>query len=1721
MISTKNKTNSMTCTYSIVIMLIGITLSLDIADTVHPKFDPSTHMRLVLVPADAQIGSIIYRLRAIDEEFDYPLTFELIGDTASTTVMIETLPCTKYNSVCQANVVLQRPLEIGRYYDFEISVKDTEGGLVTKLCSITATNFTTPSDLIFPHKPDIIVIPEGSQLFAIRQKILSEESTEGTIFLLGPLDYENQAMHHLKVLANDAYAEPGQDSRNIAGLDVVVIVQDVQDQPPVFTSASPVTKLSVDILPGDTILKVHAVDGDKGNPREIRYGLVSEGNPFTSFFNINDISGEITLMRPLEDVAVITNVGGPVLLTIVAEEVKVGHDDPPAMASTVQLALFLPERVNNPPYFENDHYISRVDENVPPGTALTFGDPYVPRVYDDGIDKNGAFSLTLINNNGTFEIVPNIVERSAIFLLRVRDNVLLDYEKRHLVQLQILAQEIGPVTNLSAIVNVTVFINDVNDNPPTFKQTLYMVELPENMTIGIEVVKVTAEDVDTFSSSGLVRYTAILGYLNTSLNLDSESGLITLATNNHGFDREVMPEYHLYVEARDFGGNGNRAQVSLIIQLLDVNDESPIFEKNLYEFILDSDLTKFTSMAFIYASDKDASEPNNQVRYEIINGNYDNKFNLEKVTGELTVREKMTLRKRRQSKPTFGAHMFFLTARAYDLGIPILSSTTNIRIYPPEIRTRTVTFVVPGENLDKLNTEEILATITGGKVLIHDIKLLPSGTDNISERNASKLKSSVVTATVLYNSSSVVDISQIQQRLLKSNGSHAIMSVVDAAGTDTLYKAGNKLLFWILILLASLVAIIILILLLCCICSWCPLYGATSKKLAIVNRTEFGEKLVHEEMANKKQPKSVQVSEWNRRREAWSAENSTDARTKSTRWEFYNGCKKSVANAEVHSAVNNEKGRTLVNQHSDKIKRFNTDITFPKSKTTILNDRGVCVEDIVDEQKFVYAHQNNNKPNLQLNQTHNDCQIKDIGDRLRHDIEPGNNDTSCSSLRRKQEVFIKDGNIEILKLMTRDKTRENSSAFGDENSIYDNTPIKSSNLSNPQLLMIDNSGKEILMRRFIEEQPNGKQIICEHYQVIPGVTGIQSMPNEIRQKSVLKEGNFSLSKSGCNSFVYSNGEPGLKVIHDQEAEEPMGLQTKYDIEPCISNQSLTHELETSIKQQNELLRQILMEKGKLESGYTQHEVILETQSLPGLSVATGTQTECDVGTQTELNYRFLKKTSKQALEKVGQRKARSENDDHISDKEFEYALVSSSSSPKEVYFIKPTKIQGNKQPKKRDIKSKNSKRIIRTPIVEEHLEALKCRRPTPSEKPLRRHAKTRRTVLLLSNFRTISSDKMKYKPRIYSTDTDNHNIEIGQYVNPDAAESDEKLVSLSEGEKWYEIPPRGSQANMKIEKKKLSRNSSECENQLQAELKLLHKVNFQPNKLYRHATQMQKSLSLNVINRGHSGKAEKFRGHQSERDVICQNDQRNDEEIVDIKVPKDMEMCKKKHENIQHSTNSLTKLTKIRKKQNTTEQPPVKTRAFPKRSKDLSEDAKCMQQHTNKKPVLLSNRLLKENTEINKEYKPKFTTEMNHPLLQHSEYRFERGNLSEVHLPPSTRSLSIYKNTQPVSTTKGMQDSSSKKSHRSLPINENKVNIGSPKNSLGAENTNTNSTKLYHLNVSALEDDHDSGIAMNPLHPKRVHRNPIADKKSIFSIAYDDVNGVKTIASGGESPENL
>uniref|UniRef100_A0A1Y9H204 Cadherin domain-containing protein n=1 Tax=Anopheles dirus TaxID=7168 RepID=A0A1Y9H204_9DIPT len=1868
-----------------------------------PKFDPSTRMRLVLVPADATVGSVIYRLRASDEEFEYPLQFELVGDASSSTVQIETLPCTKFNSICQANVILTRRLEPGRYYDFQVSVKDTKGGMSVQSCSITATNFTTPHDVIFPHKAGIIMVPEdakkgteldyvlanknplfqkpvylelwGSPLFGIRQKFVSPETAEGTIFLLGQLDFEKQAMYHLTVLANDAYAEPGQDTRNIAGLEVVVIVEDVQDVPPVFTIAPPVTRLPAGLIPGDKVLQVHAEDGDKGVPREIRYGLVSEGNPFTSFFDINETSGELSLLRPLDDILALTHAGDPVLLTVIAEEVKVSRDEPPAMATTVQLAFFLPERSNSPPYFENDHYVARLEENAAPGTVLAFTDPYTPRVMDDDAGKNGVFSLTLLGNNGTFEISPNVAEGHANFVVRVRDNARLDYEAATYVHFQILAQELGPATNLSTLVNVTVYLADVNDNAPTFEQNDYIVDLPENMTAGTRVVQVHATDVDTAGLGGRVRYTALLGPHNTSLNLDPASGVVTVAINGHGFDREAMPEYHLRVEARDDDGIGNRAQVPLVIRLIDVNDETPTFEKPLYEFILAADLRNFTVPAFIRATDGDAEAPNNEVRYELIYGNYENKFFLHPITGELRLNGPLVprntpspqsspvggLRRRRRRQTNLGStaltsqqqqqqqqpkesDVFVLTARAFDLGVPVRYSTATIRVYPPESRTRTVTFIVPGGDPDRKKVQDTLADITGGRVIIQEVRPYRTGdggipTDIIGGGGGGSTERSVVIATILYDADSVVDIAKIQQRLSINGTVTNIISQEERSAI--LYKAENRVLFWLLIFLAILLAVGILTLLLCCICPRCPLNATNRKRILRVNNIEDDVHLVHRKQGLGKQSKSVQVAEWMGRREAWSAANrSTDSRTKPTHWEYRgrrdigkgalaaagtgdDGGDGEPDNHTEDDSGNDGNGRKRAidggkpDKHTVKIrsdvksKPTKDDAHMHRSRTNLLNaDRDMYVEDVDEHDpeyqslKRIHHHHHHGGMGAGSKPDHEPLPIDDDSMR-RHEMDRGSdlNYERRGSFKRqghaapatlvahgddhiepRDQYFIKDGNAEILRLITRGRNEEEN--------IYVNIPQQQQQQqqqqragaagNQPQYIMVDNGGKEILMRRYIEEQANGKQIIREHYQLLPGTTFIQTVPNEVP------------ARRGDHVT-----EVKISAAQGPRAKEPAGGDEDR-LKPAVSTHSLMHqELEHSLKQQNALLRQILLEKEKLEERYNQYEQALETQSLPCQSMAVvvaATQTDCDTGTQTD------PVRAGGVAGGVGRRRTKSENDDSLSEDEYEYVRYSPPDSPDGVYLIKRRRHRkktkhrgkqvggeqsggestGERKSNRRIIVVESVKRKIRTPIQEEDDEPLHRHghghgREHPGQGSQRRGGQETRTSILRrkrneelsrgGNGHAAAGRDHRLKRDVLMEISDSlHGDQAGGRTRRGNGAGRKKVYRKNV--KYYEDSD-GSEKEVVVQKNYFSADSldeitSDVEDYRYSVTKTSKSVTVSPktsveqrvsrrdDKTETTTTRIRLTTSESPSRRqstGAAGAPAAPKGPAPKPPRMSKSTSREeglnepDQHAVNPKymdwyyqLGKESDSLEKRdgrkrtggQGDQQPPAPGTTMLTTTTTSSTTT----ITTGGGSRKKPDVEPGAKG----TKPEPAPRTSppkeaRLLKE--DIQHARKVAQSQEQNgaeagssHPLLQHSEHRFEAeyGGGPQVPAPPDKLPHYLYPETPPIVSRdnkvqiKIVDQSAAPVAPAATapkPVPAASRAATSVTNATTTTATATGTAKT--LNVSTLEDDHDSGIAMNSLLHTKGKRNKIADKKSIFTIAYDDVR-IRQIRSESDTP---
>ncbi|XP_039276139.1 cadherin-86C [Nilaparvata lugens] len=1249
---------------------LGIFLGLlTLCQSNYPIFDIQTQMRQLLIPADAKIGSLIYRLRATDADRDYPLSFDAT-DYGSYVVRIESLPCTKKDSQCLANVFLERTLIAGQLYKFRITVRDTKGDTTTIPVAIQVTDATTDTDSVFPHVPGVVMVPEdtvvGTELdFVIVRKNprlnrpaslelwgpphfdLTQSSkmdlTRGVIVLTKKLDYEEKTMYSLNIYATDMYVDNDVDARNIAALQVVVVVTDVQDTPPIWDHIEPLTKLPPNVTQGDIIMTVRAVDGDRGSPREIKYGLVAEGNPFTVFFDIDQKKGIMKLVRPLKELISISRSHQPILLTVVAEEEVSDPSQPPALSSTATIALLLSDVANTPPYFHNQNYVCRLDENSLQGTALIFGDPYITEVKDDDMGKFGIFALSLENNNGTFEITPAVAERSANFVIRVRDNSMLDYEQRHTVRFTIVAKEVNPgKPGLSSTANVIVYIEDKNDNEPIFSQQVYHAQVPENATMGMKVVKVEATDMD-LGQAGQIKYTHITGYKNYSLNLHPKSGLVTIATDKHGLDREEAPEYTFFIEARDMAGTGNVATCQLVLQILDINDETPTFLRNPNDFILSGDRSNFSQRAFVEAVDKDAEAPNNVVRYEIVSGNYGNSFAINAESGEVTVKALAYNRKRQASESKMSS-VIVLMVRAYDLGVPTLWSMAEVRIFPPENGARTITFIVPGLNPDKKALEEMLSALTAGRVSIQSIRPyyvgLPvqGGTQDLAVGYPDTDKS-VVVASVMYNGNTIIDLEKLQQKLYRNK---TALVVTASAGE---HNFENQILFWILLLILILIALMILTLLLCCLCSGCPLYAALSRKRGRNRTPEDGyTKKGHES-------KGVQA-EWTGYKEAWSADDSN----------------------RTHFNRRNEQGQRVMIVNKSGQPEY---VRLPRDSVVQRHDRGpnviytremadrraagepVFVEDIDGADFRLLDPSRLAMPNRLDDDTdsirRHEYERGSDGARTERRIRVGHQDDDMEDMpRSRDQMFIRDGNAEILRLMTRGRMHEeNGPGLNQPDRPY--TVVKDTHQNK------ENEGKDIIMKRFIEDQ--------------------QRRENE---------------KNGVKPEERGDSDLIRRL-----------MEYKPDVE--LSSQDVGR---LTVLQRDLLLTRFLVEEQRRFMGHASS--VDETQSLPGVMTSMGTQTDRDRGTQTDENELHTLRPPR--------RRAKSDNDESVSESEENGRVESRKKAVRRQTRCRRAlqrKGATRRSDSFDDILRRCEKREIKTPIMEETESAVEATKVVekPNNKP--------------------------------------------------------------------------------------------------------------------------------------------------------------------------------------------------------------------------------------------------------------------------------------------------------------------------------------------------------------------------------------------------------------------
>eukprot|EP00794_Sanderia_malayensis_P006157 gene6157-6864_t len=204
---------------------------------------------------------------------------------------------------------------------------------------------------------------------------------------------------------------------------------------------------------------------------------------------------------------------------------------------------------------------------------------------------------------------------------------------------------------------------DVNDNDPVFERNPYTISIYENIKSTESILDVKATDKDS-TSNGEIRYSIVNpGGVNKAFDIDEYSGQIFLP--NTRLDREKTDKYELIVKAEDLGETKRSSTTKVIITILDVNDNSPVFEKPEYTKSISEKTGVGERVLTVKALDKDEGT-NSKLSYVIFN-DYSNpvvsKFDMNRLTGEITLKQKLDYENERERSIRF-------TVDATDAGIP-------------------------------------------------------------------------------------------------------------------------------------------------------------------------------------------------------------------------------------------------------------------------------------------------------------------------------------------------------------------------------------------------------------------------------------------------------------------------------------------------------------------------------------------------------------------------------------------------------------------------------------------------------------------------------------------------------------------------------------------------------------------------------------------------------------------------------------------------------------------------------------------------------------------------------------------------------------------------------------------------------------------------------------------------------------------------------------------
>lgn len=346
------------------------------------------------------------------------------------------------------------------------------------------------------------------------------------------------------------------DSRS-QRVPVQIIIDDVNDNKPIFTKYPFKGQVAALVQPGQMLLQVNAIDIDQETNGEILYSLINDST--NGKFRLNPNTGALSATQSL------ASENGKLLhLEIMARD----KGNPP-QSSTGLIELRVGDVPPGTPElrFQNETYTVEMLENTVPGFSVL----QLNAVRSDGRRQKINYSIGNGNDDGTFSIDPNTGE------IKVRQSAQLDYEQYNTesggIKLIAVAKTEGtPI--LYGYCEIRIMLQDENDNAPKFTQQQYTATVWEGNNKGTFVMQAAALDADQGANARVLYHIVDGNHDNAFIIEPAFSGIVK---TNIVLDREIRDMYRLKVIATDEGVPQMTGTATIRVHIIDINDNQPTF----------------------------------------------------------------------------------------------------------------------------------------------------------------------------------------------------------------------------------------------------------------------------------------------------------------------------------------------------------------------------------------------------------------------------------------------------------------------------------------------------------------------------------------------------------------------------------------------------------------------------------------------------------------------------------------------------------------------------------------------------------------------------------------------------------------------------------------------------------------------------------------------------------------------------------------------------------------------------------------------------------------------------------------------------------------------------------------------------------------------------------------------------------------------------------------